>query len=68
MCPLPLTCECNVGAVLRLMPESCVSNETDERDADERDENDTTDPGGDCGGRGTATGSTFAPNPRALPP
>ena len=60
-CPLPLTFECSVGAVLRLPPESCVSYDTDDREAEDREENDTADIGGDCGGRGIAAGSTLAP-------
>jgi hypothetical protein len=41
-----------VGAVLPLILETCVFCE-------ECEENDTVDIGGDCGGRGMATGSTF---------
>lgn len=58
--PLPFTCELSVGAVLREKPDSCVSYDADERDADDREENDTVDVGGDWGGSGMAAGSTFA--------
>ncbi len=59
-CPLPLTCEFGVGAVLLLIFESWVSYDADDRDAEDREENDTADVGGDCGGRGTLDGSTLA--------
>ena len=61
-CPFPLTCEFGVGAVLLLIFESWVSYDADDRDVEDRDEKDTADVGGDCGGRGTHSGSIFAPH------
>lgn len=46
--------------MLRLRPDSWVSYDADDLDADEREENDTVDVGGEWRGRGMVVGSILA--------